>query len=514
MVDVKSREEHLHRALARLCKELGASCALIHTSSFETKNFFFDGSAAKGEHHRRSLVELGKQALSTGDGEILELGDSTAYCVPMETLHGEIEGVLCLLDPTVDPSTHADKIIRLIPWLRVLNPSESDFAMVRLLAAWAHAPEAFLLACVEPTQFDAAILWVRTGARTDTGIYKAYAFWGLTQETPPLEVPLGRGVVGRLNERCRRISVPLIGDEGVRPYSPQLVAQEQWTHCLGHALDFHGSVVGALTMYAKLPSDNVQSHSLDDTSLFLASGIAQHRINEMTTSRQVEVFENRIERLQSGVVVLGLAHDLAHQAGSAASLVEAVAHIAMSTPHLPPEFIATANDLRQRARYVKGVTQALNKLAEKGRSEGRITKFDLGQAVNELEPVLKSMRRKVVLDTPAGITIHGEELAAQRIVLNLVSNAVAWTPQKGAKIVVRVLVRDGRAVLLVSDNGVGMDDATRREAMSLFFSKRKNGLGLGLYMVDRLTQRLGGEVSIDSQPLRGTVVSVSFPLRT
>jgi PAS domain S-box-containing protein len=103
--------------------------------------------------------------------------------------------------------------------------------------------------------------------------------------------------------------------------------------------------------------------------------------------------------------------------------------------------------------------------------------------------------------------------------LNLVLNAHDAMPA-GGRIVVRLRRTADRAGspgfvrLSVADTGIGMSEADRRRALEPFFTTKDatNGTGLGLSMVHGFALQAGGDVAIESEPGRGTVVTITLPL--
>src|SRR5882724_2231120 len=103
---------------------------------------------------------------------------------------------------------------------------------------------------------------------------------------------------------------------------------------------------------------------------------------------------------------------------------------------------------------------------------------------------------------------------------NLILNAVDAIPD-GGTITVRTRVGSRgpsemptHVLLEVGDTGVGMDEETRKRCMEPFFStKGKRGTGLGLAMVYGVMERHGGQIEIDSEPGKGTVIKLIFPIR-
>ena len=68
-------------------------------------------------------------------------------------------------------------------------------------------------------------------------------------------------------------------------------------------------------------------------------------------------------------------------------------------------------------------------------------------------------------------------------------------------------------VIVVEDNGLGMDQETREKIFSLFFSSKGiKGTGLGLFISNKIVDKHGGTIEVDSEPGRGTRFLVRVPL--
>ena len=106
-----------------------------------------------------------------------------------------------------------------------------------------------------------------------------------------------------------------------------------------------------------------------------------------------------------------------------------------------------------------------------------------------------------------------------KILLNLVINAIKFTPSRGV-IDVKVDISAGRLQLTVEDTGVGIAPHILPRIFERFWqvdtsSTRKfQGAGIGLALVRSLTQALEGEITVDSQPGVGTKFTVNFPVET
>ncbi|MEB3321689.1 MAG: two-component system sensor histidine kinase RppB [Synechococcaceae cyanobacterium] len=126
------------------------------------------------------------------------------------------------------------------------------------------------------------------------------------------------------------------------------------------------------------------------------------------------------------------------------------------------------------------------------------------------------VRLRLDLQEP-DLTVKGMESELYRLVANLLANAIHYTPPGGE--VVLSLRREGnRAVLEVSDSGIGISPADQRRVFDRFYrsdpgrTRRGGGTGLGLSIVAAIVRRHHGRVSVSSTPGQGSVFTVEMPL--
>ena len=105
----------------------------------------------------------------------------------------------------------------------------------------------------------------------------------------------------------------------------------------------------------------------------------------------------------------------------------------------------------------------------------------------------------------------------ERVVINLVSNAVKFTPD-GGRVGLDLTVSGDEAVLRVSDTGVGIPEAEQKRLFESFFRASTalnagvQGTGLGLTIVRSIVERHGGTISVRSAEGAGTTFEVRLPL--
>jgi signal transduction histidine kinase len=124
----------------------------------------------------------------------------------------------------------------------------------------------------------------------------------------------------------------------------------------------------------------------------------------------------------------------------------------------------------------------------------------------------------VRVETAEGIPpFNGEERGIKQILLNLLTNAIKFTPENGEISVSTQMSADGGLVITISDNGIGMLRSEIPLAFAPFVqldsahALQYEGTGLGLPLVKSLVEMHGGSVKIDSEVDQGTSVVVRFP---
>ena len=99
-----------------------------------------------------------------------------------------------------------------------------------------------------------------------------------------------------------------------------------------------------------------------------------------------------------------------------------------------------------------------------------------------------------------------------RVVTNLVKNAVqAVAHEEHPAVVVTVVEEEGRACLIVSDNGVGISEENKEKIFEPKFTTKSSGMGLGLAMVKNIVESCDGSIHFTSKLNKGTIFKVHFP---
>ncbi len=160
---------------------------------------------------------------------------------------------------------------------------------------------------------------------------------------------------------------------------------------------------------------------------------------------------------------------------------------------------------------------------EAGRMELNLSEFDLPTAIDNTMTLLRERahRREITLERTLDERLgkmHADERKVKQVLLNLLSNALKFTPE-GGRIDVRARMFDSSAEISVTDTGVGIapeDQATVFEEFRQVgaSSKKVEGTGLGLAISRKFIELHGGRIWVESEVGKGSRFAFTVPLKT
>jgi signal transduction histidine kinase len=153
--------------------------------------------------------------------------------------------------------------------------------------------------------------------------------------------------------------------------------------------------------------------------------------------------------------------------------------------------------------------------------ELELSDFDLAGTIENTLILVRerAQRRGIILgrtvDERLGI-VRADERKVKQVLLNLLSNALKFTPERG-RIDVRSAVRDGTAEISVTDTGVGIALEDQEAVFEEFRQvgtayKKAEGTGLGLAISRRFIELHGGKISVTSKVGSGSTFTFTLPL--
>jgi len=128
--------------------------------------------------------------------------------------------------------------------------------------------------------------------------------------------------------------------------------------------------------------------------------------------------------------------------------------------------------------------------------------------------------RLIFADAPVRVTLKADEIRIRQVLINLLGNAIKFTP-KGGRVVLRITpLQDVGCVLVsISDNGIGIAPEDQKRLFQPFVQadastvKRYGGTGLGLALARQIVEMHGGSIALESAVGQGSTFSVRMPCR-
>src|SRR5215217_1549315 len=127
----------------------------------------------------------------------------------------------------------------------------------------------------------------------------------------------------------------------------------------------------------------------------------------------------------------------------------------------------------------------------------------------------KGVRLKLENDSPS-ITLNGDEELLRRMILNLLDNAVKYTPA-GGEISLGLMRQNGNAEIVVRDTGIGIPEGAQPRVFDRFYrvdkarARTMGGAGLGLSIAQWIVEVHGGEINLASTPGHGSTFTIVLP---
>jgi signal transduction histidine kinase len=137
--------------------------------------------------------------------------------------------------------------------------------------------------------------------------------------------------------------------------------------------------------------------------------------------------------------------------------------------------------------------------------------------VEDLRPLAEARGVQLRAESNGALPARGNALRLRQVFLNVVDNAIKYTPPGGA-VAVRAHAKEGQAVVTVLDTGVGIPPEHLPRVFDRFYrvdkarSREQGGTGLGLSIARSIIAAHGGRIELTSSPGQGTTCTVSLPV--
>ena len=257
-------------------------------------------------------------------------------------------------------------------------------------------------------------------------------------------------------------------------------------------------------------------------------------INQLKTSRAI--LDGMSRRLKTSVEQAEAANraksaflaNMSHELRTPLNAIMGFSEVMMDQHLGPldnPRYLAYSGDIHASGRYLLGIINDildLSKIEAGKMSLESAEQFPLARALEGSLSICRTLSDKfgVRIESrlpPDELQLLAVERMIRQILINLVGNAIKFTPAGGSVIIGGDYLPCGGYALTVRDSGIGMTEAEIHKALTPFgqvenkMTATHNGTGLGLPLAKAMLELHDGTLEIASAPGRGTCLTLNFP---
>jgi heavy metal sensor kinase len=215
--------------------------------------------------------------------------------------------------------------------------------------------------------------------------------------------------------------------------------------------------------------------------------------------------------------------DASHELRTPLTIVRGELELALRTPKAPDEYRRVLESTLEEVLRLTSIIDNLLTLAkaDQGLYQAEFSEVDLRSLLEELfeDSEVLASRKNIAVSLEAGspITIVGDRLRLRQLFLNLIDNAIKYTPD-GGKVSLAIQRQDGNAIFTVSDTGMGIPRDEIPKIFDRFYrvdkarSRAMGGSGLGLSIAKWIVDLHRGSITVQSEPQNGSVFTVRLPM--
>jgi heavy metal sensor kinase len=263
-----------------------------------------------------------------------------------------------------------------------------------------------------------------------------------------------------------------------------------------------------------------------------AEAITQHNLSErlpvVRSGDEIErlsvSLNHMISRLEDAIrgskqFVADASHELRTPLTVMRGELEGMAQDAQLSPETREALGSVLEEVDRLAEIVEGLF-ALSRL-DAGESPAEWVRFDLAElaatTADQMSLLAEDKAVSVACDSAPGVTVEGDRARLKQVVVNLLDNAIKYTP-RGGRVSLSVRREGMHAVLDVTDTGVGIPPDALVHVFKRFYrvdgsrSREGGGAGLGLSIVKSICLAHGAEVEVTSTPGVGSTFRIRQPL--
>ena len=271
--------------------------------------------------------------------------------------------------------------------------------------------------------------------------------------------------------------------------------------------------------------ENARSYeALEALNRDLEHKVAERTADLLQAMKEKERAQDQLIRSESlaaiGQLVAGTAHELNNPIAGAMSLIESSVETIEGWRRQAERHAEVLGDLRFSLEELRRAGAIIRSLLDLSRqTQTYLEPVDINRAVDDALLVLHNQYKNMDVDIRRDYEdlppVKGNYAHLGQVLINIVQNALQALPEGKGEVLLRTrhLAAQGCVVILCKDTGGGIPSVFMKDIFKPFFTTKTigRGTGLGLYISHEIIRRHGGQIRVESEEKKGTVVTVELP---
>jgi signal transduction histidine kinase len=294
-----------------------------------------------------------------------------------------------------------------------------------------------------------------------------------------------------------------------------------WFLILLFIVMFLSSMIGWLIAKRAL----LDMEDVTKTALEISKGAYDKRVQVKDRFEEIGrlggAFNNMLDRIQSLLKSMKeINANIAHDLRSPLTRIRGIAEMSLMKERQVDEYKnMAASTIEECDRLIDMINTMLEITEiESGIRETRIVKLDAAKLIHDacelFQPIAHEKKIKITEDIPDQLNVSGDLKNLQRIISNLLDNAIRYTPD-GGTVTITAMVEEKRVNLTFKDTGIGISETDLPHIFERFYqcdrSRSQGGVGLGLSLVKAFTEAMSGTIRVISVLNKGSSFAVTLP---
>jgi heavy metal sensor kinase len=233
-------------------------------------------------------------------------------------------------------------------------------------------------------------------------------------------------------------------------------------------------------------------------------------------------FNQMLDRIQTLVTgIKEMSDNIAHDLKSPITRIRGIAEVTLTTGASEKEYEnMAASTIEECDRLLDMInTMLVISKAEAGVNKLDAKEMDIAAVVRDACELFQAPAEdkdlKFIFDAQGAFSLSGDQRMIQRMIANLLDNAIKYTCDGGTVKVAVGAQNNHSVVITVKDTGIGISDQDIHRIFERFYrcdpSRSKTGIGLGLSFARAVARAHGGEITVSSRPDQGSTFTVTLP---